>query len=192
MVLVLFAITLVCSAAVGVVYRYTKDPIEAAQSQKKIDAVKAVLPAFTNNPVAEVVEIDGSKVYPAKDAYQNIGYAIESASAGFNGDVKLMIGFDREGNIVDIAILEQAETPGLGANMSTVDNPLIMSFRGKNAGQMTLKVKKDGGDVDALTAATISSRAYTDAVAKAYEVFKKINAQNSAETAAQTEAPQQE
>lgn len=168
MVLVLLGICLVTSAAVALVYDVTKEPIEKAKQQKTVDALKAVLPTFDNQPQAE------GGVYKATLGGQTVGYAVESTSPnGFNGNVKLMVGFDTEGTIVNIAVLEQAETPGLGSNMAEEDNVLLTSFKGKKASELKMTVKKDGGDVDALTAATISSRAYAEAVALAYEAFKK-------------------
>jgi len=178
MVLVLFAITLICSAVVGAVYRFTKDPIEEAKIKKTVEALKVVLPEFDNNPVKDKQTIDGATVYKATLKGDVVGYAVEGISQnGFNGPVKLLVGFDVQGAIVNIAVLEQAETPGLGANMVADNNNLITSFKGKKPAEMTLKVKQDGGDVDALTAATISSRAYTEAVASAAKVFQTASAQ---------------
>ena len=74
--------------------------------------------------------------------------------------------------IININVLEQKETPGLGTKMTDEGNVLLASFKDKNASEINMTVKKDGGDVDALTAATISSRAYAEAVAVAYEAFK--------------------
>lgn len=171
MVLMLFVIALVCSAAVAVVYDMTKEPIAKAQEQKVVDALRMVLPEFEE--VAEMAEREG--VYEAKVGEEVVGYAIESTSPnGFNGDVTLMVGVAADGIIHNIEVLAQAETPGLGANMESEDNVLLGSFRGKDGSKMTMTVKKDGGDVDALTAATISSRAYAEAVAVAYEVYKEI------------------
>ena len=82
-----------------------------------------------------------------------------------------MVGFAPDGQILNIRVLEQAETPGLGTKMVDAGNPLEKSFVGRNPAQMKLGVKKDGGDVDALTAATISSRAYVDAVSRAYKAY---------------------
>lgn len=173
MVLMLFVIALVCSAAVAVVYDMTKEPIRKAQEQKVVDALRGVLPEFDNAP--ERVERDGCWVYEARLGDEVVGYAIEGTSPnGFNGDVTLMVGYCTDGTIYNIEVLAQAETPGLGDNMKSDDNLLINSFRGKKAGEMTMTVTKDGGDVDALTAATISSRAYAEAVALTYEVYKAI------------------
>lgn len=171
MVLMLFVIALVCSAAVAVVYDVTKEPIKRAQEQKVVDALRMVLPAFES--VEEMEEREG--VYVATKGDEVVGYAIEGTSPnGFNGNVSLMVGYTAEGTIYNIEVLAQAETPGLGANMESEDNVLIGSFKGKKAEEMTMTVRKDGGDVDALTAATISSRAYAEAVALTYEVFKGV------------------
>lgn len=173
MVLMLFVIALVCSAAVSVVYDVTKEPIRKAQEQKVVDALKMVLPEFDNTP--ERVEREGCFVYEATKGDEVVGYAIESTSPnGFNGNVSLMVGVTVDGTIYNVEVLSQAETPGLGANMVQEDNVLLTSFKGKNGAQMTMTVKKDGGDVDALTAATISSRAYSEAVAMAYDVYEGI------------------
>lgn len=171
MVLMLFVIALVCSAAVAVVYDVTKEPIKRAQEQKVVDALRKVLPAFES--VEEMEEREG--VYVATKGDEVVGYAIEGASPnGFNGNVSLMVGYTAEGVIYNVEVLAQAETPGLGANMESEGNALIVSFKGKKAEDMTMTVGKDGGDVDALTAATISSRAYAEAVALTYEVFKGV------------------
>lgn len=174
MVLVLFTITLVASAGVGAVNMITEEPIAKAKAQAVQDALMQVLPAFDDTENAEQ-EIDGLtiKTYKALAAGETVGYAVETATKdGFGGMVKLMVGFDAEGRILNINVLEQSETPGLGTKMCDEGNPLITSFKGKKPAEMTLKVRKDGGDVDALTAATISSRAYTDAVARAYKAFE--------------------
>lgn len=179
MVLMLFVIALVCSAAVAVVYDMTKEPIRQAQEQKVVDALKKVLPAFDNSPVKE--ERGGCFVYEATAGGEVVGYAIESTSPnGFNGDIALMVGIAVDGTIYNVEVLAQAETPGLGANMENEDNILTKSFVGRNGAEMNMTVKKDGGDVDALTAATISSRAYAEAVAVAYEVFKEIHEEATA------------
>ena len=173
MILMLFAIALVCSAAVAVVYNMTKELIQRAQEQKVVDALRKVLPEIDNSPVRE--EMGNCFVYEATLGEEVVGYAIETTSAnGFNGNVSLMVGMLMDGTIYNIEVLAQAETPGLGANMTSEGNPLLASFKGRKAAEMTMTVKKDGGDVDALTAATITSRAYAEAVAFAYAVFAEI------------------
>ncbi len=193
MVLVLFAITLIASAGVGVVNMITEDAIAAAKAAAVQDALKQVLPAFDATEDS-VQTLDGLeiKTYKASAGGQTVGYAVETATKeGFGGVVKLMVGFDTEGRILNINVLEQSETPGLGTKMCDEGNPLITSFKGRKPAEMTLKVRKDGGDVDALTAATISSRAYTDAVARAYKAFESVNGVRTDAGGAATGASQQ-
>lgn len=172
MVFILFVITVVCSAAVAVVNKMTQEPIAAAKQQKALEALEQVLPEF--DAIVDTVSVDGCDIYPVAMAGERVGYAVSTTSAnGFSGNIKLMVGFLEDGTIYNVAVLEQAETPGLGAKMVEEDNPLRMSFKGKNAGEVDMRVKKDGGDVDAITAATISSRAYAEAVEFAYGAFQK-------------------
>ena len=174
MVLVLFTITLLSSAAVGGVYMLTKEPIAQAKVAAVNDALKQVLPEYEAT-TSQDIEVNALpiKVHTATVADKAVGYAVESNSKnGFGGEVRLMVGFDTEGTILNINVLEQKETPGLGTEMADEGNVLLASLKDKNAAQINLTVKKDGGDIDALTAATISSRAYAEAVAVAYEAFK--------------------
>lgn len=193
MVLVLFTITLIASAGVGAVNMITEEPIAAAKAKAVQDALRQVLPAFDTTEDAEQT-IDGLtiKTYKALTAGETVGYAVETATKeGFGGMVRLMVGFNAEGRILNINVLEQSETPGLGTKMCDEGNPLITSFKGKKPAEMALKVRKDGGDVDALTAATISSRAYTDAVARAYKAFTKADGSQTEAEIAATDEPQQ-
>jgi electron transport complex protein RnfG len=174
MVLVLFTITLLSSAAVGGFYTITKEPIAQAKVAAVNNALKQVLPEYEAT-TSQTIEVNDMAVeaYTATVADKAVGYAIKSSSKnGFGGAISLMVGFDTEGNIININVLEQKETPGLGTKMADEGNALQASLVGKNAGKVNLTVKKDGGDIDALTAATISSRAYAEAVAIAYEAFK--------------------
>ena len=176
MVLVLFCITLVSSACVGLVNMITVEPIAKAKAAAVQAALAEVLPEFDATEKSEH-EADELLIiaHKATKGGEVVDYAIESATKnGFSGLVRLMVGFDTKGTILNVNVLEQAETPGLGAKMTEEGNPLLASIQGKEAAQTKLTVKKDGGDVDALTAATISSRAYTEAVARAYSVFKVV------------------
>ena len=174
MVLVLFCITLVSSACVGLVNMITADPIAKAKEAAVKEALAQVLPEFD---ATEKMEYEADELpivaYKATKEGEVVGYAIETASKnGFSGLVKMMVGFDTVGTILNVNVLEQNETPGLGAKMTEEGNPLLESVKGKSAPRFNCKVRKDGGEVDALTAATISSRAYAEAVARAYEAFK--------------------
>ncbi len=183
MAVTLTVICLVSSAVLGVVYAITEKPIEMAQVAKTNAAIAKVVPAFDNDPSSEVfnVEVDGKsyKVYPAKKEGKIIGYAIESyTSAGFGGRINLMVGFNNDSTINNTAVISHNETPGLGDKMVEGKSNFSVQFRGKNPAEFRLSVKKDGGDVDAITASTISSRAYCDALTSAWKVFlecKKMN-----------------
>lgn len=178
MVIVLLVITLVAAAAVAGVFILTKEPIEAAKSQKTAAAIAEVLPAFDNEPGADVVakEIGGQpvKIYRARKGEQIVGYAIETFANGFGGKISLLVGFTADGAIQKISVLEQKETPGLGDKIEPSKSDFSVQFEGKNPATWKVAVRKDGGDVDAITASTISSRAYAQAVTAAYELFGKI------------------
>lgn len=178
MVITLVVITLIASSALGFVYEWTKGPIAEAKLAKKIKSIKAVVPEYSNEPLEDMKLVplpgthDSLEVYQAKKDDNIVGDAIRSYSAkGYSGNVWIMVGFLPDGTIKNIFVLDHKETPGLGANMSK--ESFIEQFRGKDPTSFNLKVRKDGGDVDALTGATISSRAFTEAVQKAYDVFKE-------------------
>jgi len=179
MFLTLFIISIVSSASLGYIYEFTKEPIAKASLEKKINAIKEVVPAFNNNPIEEMKEVVISPdekliFYPAKNNSVLVGTAIETFSnKGYGGKIKLMVGFLPDGSIYDISVLEQKETPGLGDKMQKSKSDFSLQFRGKRPSIFKLQVKKDGGDVDAITAATISSRAFCDAVTRAHESYMK-------------------
>lgn len=174
MVVVLFVITLISSACVGLVNMITVEPIRAAKEAAVKAALAQVLPKFDATEKSEHTADELSIVaHKATKDGEVVGYAIETATKnGFSGMIKMMVGFDTAGKILNVNVLEQNETPGLGAKITEEGNPVLASVKDKLASQINLTVKKDGGDVDALTAATISSRAYAEAVARAYAVFK--------------------
>ena len=178
MLLVLLGITLFSAFTLGSMYTLTKAPIEASKKAKQTNAIKMVLPPFEKIAEAEAVEVDGEGSFNVYKAYDKndkfVGAAVESSSKnGFSGDIRIMIGFDVAGNIVDYSVLEQKETPGLGTKM--VDwfktDKAKQNIKGKNPATSNMTVNKDGGDVDAITAATISSRAFLEAVRVAYKAY---------------------
>lgn len=173
MVTVLFAVTLIASAGVGAVNMLTADAIAEAKALATTAAVKNVLPEFekTENWEQMVGDIP-VQIYKATSADAVVGYAVEAMSkSGFGGAIRVMVGFSTDGTILNVNVLEQKETPGLGTKMCDEGNVLLMSIKDKNPAQMQFSVKKDGGELDALTAATISSRAYYDAVKCAHDAF---------------------
>lgn len=179
MVLTLFLITLVSGGALGLVYSLTKDTIDASKVAKTTGAISQVLPEFDNNPTQDTVSvvIDNIPVmvHIGKKGGEVTGYAVQTATKqGFSGEIKMMVGFKADGEIYNIEVLQHNETPGLGSKMADPDNVLLVSFQGKNPAELTLAVRKDGGDIDAITASTISSRAYVDAVKRAYEAYRSV------------------
>jgi len=176
MVLSLFLISAVMSAALALVYQVTLEPIKQAESKKVNDAITKVVPAFDNDPGAEMYYLpleggnDSLMVYPAMKDGKVVGTAISSyTNSGFSGNFTVMVGFLPNGTIHNSIVMVHKETPGLGTKMS--DTKFHDQFNGKNPTEFNLKVKKDGGEVDAITAATITSRAYCDALSRAYSAY---------------------
>lgn len=170
MILSLVLISMVMSAALAFVYIKTKGPIEAAARQKEIDAIKQVMPQFDSDPVSAKTENDGLVIYRLSNRNEPVGYAVKTfTDKGFGGYIEIMAGFLPDGSIYNVSVLQHKETPGLGTKMS--DLRFSSQFVGKNPADFTLRIKKDGGQVDAITAATVSSRAYCDALQRAYDVL---------------------
>ena len=177
MALSLTLIALGASAGLGFVYEFTREPIALSVLNKKLDAIRRVVPGFDNNPNEEMFRLptgegDSLEIYPAKKEGEIVGYAVNTyTNTGFSGYINLMAGFKPDGTIINISVLTQKETPGLGTKMS--DPGFKDQFNDRNPSEFQLKVKKDGGPVDAITAATISSRAFCDAVKRAYNTLQK-------------------
>lgn len=181
MVVVLTAICLVASALLAVVFNMTSEPIAKAEVAKVNAAISAVVPEFDNVPSEEVFEVeDGakvSKVYPAKKGGELVGYAIEVKASGFGGPIQIMVGFTPEGIIYNTSVVAAGgETPGLGAKILDENIPTRAQLKGLNPATSKLLVTKDGGPIDAITASTITSRAFLKGVEAAYGVFLKVQA----------------
>ena len=186
MLIVLTGVTVISVALLAYVNELTRKPIEDANAKTLNEALKQVLPPFDNNPVAEsdtlYTEKGGKKIvdfiiYPAKKGEENIGTAVESKSMGFGGELKVLVGFDNKGQLFNYSLLAHSETPGLGSKVvdwfkgeHTKDK---RGIRGLNPGEGELRVSKDGGQVDAITASTITSRAFLSAVNSAYRAYKE-------------------
>jgi len=180
MVVTLFAVTLLAAGLLGSVYALTKEPIRLAELKRKNEAISVVVPGFDNEPSQEVekLAVDGDTLYfyTARKGEQVLGTAVETfTNIGFSGEFKLMVGFDPGGTITDIAVIKHAETPGLGDKMEIGKSDFHLQFQGKHPDNFNLTVKKDRGDVDAITASTITSRAYCDAVQRAYNGLQKLS-----------------
>lgn len=177
MLVALFVITAVSGGVLGLVYGFTKDAIAEVDQKKNEAAIQAVLPLegeITYQADTLVYNFEGVEtLFPcnlAFDANGNFkGAAIKTSEGGFGGKIDMMVGFLADGTIKGTSVLSHTETPGLGANMT---GKFKDQFVDKNPADFKLTVKKDGGDVDAITAATITSRAFSKAVDKAYQAFE--------------------
>ena len=171
MILSLTCIALVAAALLSGVYLLTQESIEQQKAEKQLAAISAVLPAYER--IADPETVQGLTVHKAYTGDTFVGAAVETESNGFGGKIRLMVGFDNDSHITGYEVLEQTETPGLGTHIvewfKNADKPGQNIIGRQATGAMT--VSKDGGDVDAITAATISSRAFLEAVNKAYEAY---------------------
>ncbi len=182
MVVALLIITAVSGGVLGLVYGMTKDAIAKVDQKKNEAAIQAVLPLegeITYKADTLKYNYEGVEMtFPcnlAYDANGNFkGAAVKTNEGGFGGKIDMMVGFLADGTIKGTSVLSHAETPGLGANMT---GKFKDQFVDKNPANFKLIVKKDGGDVDAITAATITSRAFSKAVDKAYKAFEANKAQ---------------
>lgn len=175
MLITLFGVTLIASVSLALVYNITKEPIEKSKTLKKEKAMSIVLPKFDKIITHKVLPPDGKDSVEVNVAYngeENVGVAIETyTDLGFGGRIRAIVGIKKDGSIHDVVHLEHKETPGLGDKIEKSKSNWSNQFRGKTSSSFPLRVKKDGGDVDAITASTISSRAYCDAINRAYSVF---------------------
>ena len=183
MVLVLVGVALITGCILAYVNHVTEGPIKEQAAKTLADGIKSVmggveLTVEKSDSVKQ--DIKGKEfvfvVHKTVDANKNdLGVAIESTTGGFGGDFKVLVGFDKDGNILGYTILQHAETPGLGAKADKwFQKDGKGNIIGKNPGKDNLTVKKDGGDVDAITASTITSRAFLLAVTQAYNAYSAV------------------
>ena len=166
---------IVCMAAGGVlasVYKLTLKPIQIAEKKEKEKAIKAVVPSMEGEPQEKKSE-DGSIYYIGLKNNNKVGTAIPVYSEdGYSGRIDLILGLDELGKISGLYVLKHLETPGLGSKIG--ETKFKKQFLGKNLTNYKFSVKKDGGDVDAISGATISSRAVSNAIKQGFSKFKKI------------------
>lgn len=172
---VLLIISLICGALLALTYASTKDAIASVEVQKTKAAFSVVLPGFDNDPLADRMESKteaGVLLYPLKKGGELLGYAVATfTERGYAGRIELMVGIDRDGKITAYKETKAAETPGLGSNLASPD--FKKQFMGIDPVSFKLEVKKDGGDVDAIAASTITSRAICDAINRAVRAWKE-------------------
>jgi Na+-translocating ferredoxin:NAD+ oxidoreductase subunit G len=178
-IIVLVLIAFFSAFLLAYVNNITSGPIEEnkkAETKKAIEIVLSTLTDYTYPEEPIAAEIDNSPVryFPAQAEDGTIlGYAIiVQGPNGFTNDFDMMVGLDSSGTVIDTYVLDHKETPGLGDGMTR--EPFKKQYRGKNLQNSNWNVKKDGGDFDILTAATITSRAFTGGVHRALLLFKKL------------------
>ena len=174
MLLALTVIALVAAAALAALNGVTKEPIAQAQQAKVESAISAVLPAFDR---LEDQTVDNHLCHLGYNAEGSlVGAAIEAGNdKGFGGHLQLMVGFGADGKVSGYQILETHETPGLGAKAAQwFQKDGKGNIIERSPAEAALTVKKDGGDVDAISGSTITSRAFLDAVNEASEVFAQL------------------
>jgi electron transport complex protein RnfG len=197
-------ISFVATALMAWVFVITEAPIAATQQQKNTAALSQVLPAFDNQPLQEAVTLNGVTFYTARKDGQIAGFAGETISTkGYAGEISILAGLKPDGTITTVLVTKQSETPGLGTVVAervrerTISgviagkketglppNRILDQFNGMKAvaGQTPWAVKKDGGELDAITGATITSRAVGGAVFAIAETFAQNKEQLLKET----------
>ena len=176
MVLCLTGVCLVCAAILGGMYALTYEPIQKANENILKASIGAVLPEGVEISEPQTHEWEGVsyEYYPAVKDGEAVAYAVKSTTVGFGGPLSLMVGVLKDGTVFNTSVLACTETPGLGASSQEAGSHFRTQFQGFGPDK-SLKVTKDGGDVDAITASTITSRAYALAVSNAVAVVKFLS-----------------
>ena len=175
-------LTIICSlaaTALALVYNITKDPIAYQQRLKKLKAIKAVQPNYDNEPDQDFVDISLEKnaegdagltrFYLTKKGTDPTGVVFVVTAIGYGGPIDLMLGLTPDGTITGIQILKHTETPGLGAKIT--EEKFLQQFTAKNAQNTTWTLKKDGGDIDQISGATISPQGVVKAISEGLILF---------------------
>ncbi|MDO4320049.1 MAG: RnfABCDGE type electron transport complex subunit G [Bacteroidales bacterium] len=173
MTLSLGIIAIAVAALLAAVNLLTRRPIADAARQAATAAVADVLPPFDNDPLASPVDVGGCTLYRATLDGNPAGTAVRVVTPdGFSGPIAIMVGFDTAGRLTGYTILEHTETPGLGAKApqwfcDTTGNRSVIGT------DRPLALTKDGGTVDGITAATITSRAFIGAINRARQAINQ-------------------
>ncbi len=172
-----------CGAALSLAYVYnlTKEPIAYQQRLKKIKAINSVFPGHESSSEPDTVEMSAGKNKKGEDITRKFyvikkdetvsGVAFEIAASGYGGNIKIMVGVAKDAIITGIKIIGHTETPGLGANVTK--ESFYQQFKGKDLNDTNWDLKKNGGDVDQVSGATISSTAVMKAVHDGLNFFSE-------------------
>lgn len=175
MVLTLLLVAAAASFTLATVYNLTKEPIERAREAARQAAIALVLPDFDELRSFNVKPVTGTDSLGFNVAYKDgeiVGVAVATYTGmGYSGRIRAMVGFAPDASIIDVVHLQHAETPGLGDKIEKGKSDWSDQFQGFDPGRQNLKLKNDGGEIDAITAATITARAYVDAIERAYQTF---------------------
>ena len=176
LILVLTVICLVAGLLLGGVNTLTQERIQQALREEKLAALREVLPAYDNEPDADAVIIEDRgrswTFYVAREGATFSGAAFETASEkGYGGLIGVMVGVTADGRVNGLEILSQKETPGLGARIQ--EPAFKQQFAGRSIHDTVWAVRKDQGDIDEITAATISSRAVVEAIKTGLDVYEE-------------------
>ena len=175
MVLSLFLVTAAASFTLATVYNLTAEPIAQAREAKRQHAISQVVPEFDRLESRKFLPPEGGDSLEFNFAYKNnelVGVAVNTwTNRGYSGRITAMVGFYPDGTIIDVVHLQHAETPGLGDKIEKGKSDWSDQFKGLDPAEANIRVTKDNGDIDAITAATITARAYCDAIQRAYNTF---------------------
>ena len=193
MILSLGIIGIVAGGILGGMYAITKEPIAAAEKNQLTTSIAEVAPHFDNSPEddRDTIKMEGKDfiIYPTYEKGKLKGAAVLGYTMdGFSGEVAILCGFETDGTVKDYRVIRHAETPGLGAKMEEWfhDPTGARSVIGKNPSVQSFYVTKDkdkNGEIDAITAATISSRAFLSVIRGAYMAYREYAGTKGVETA---------
>jgi len=181
LIIVLTCLCIVSAIALAKIYDLTKGPIAHQKRLEVLRAIKTVLPPYDNEPDRDMVKLSmgidkkGEEIqgvfYRGRKGGRLVGVAFKVISPeGYGGNIEVMVGLLPNGTIHGVEVLSHLETPGLGAKISEVK--FKDRFKKRNLSNTTWAVKKDAGDIDGITGATISSRAVIKAVKEGLEFYR--------------------
>lgn len=179
MTVTLLVVGAIASTALAMVYKVTKGPIEKSEKEKQEKAIKQVVPEFDELENFKISAGEGEGedslvCFSAKKGGEVVATAIKTyTDKGFSGRFTVMVGFLPDGTIYNSVILSHIETPGLGDKMELKKSDWSTQFKDLHPEKNKIEVDKDGGEISSITAATISSRAYCDAINRAYRAFSE-------------------
>jgi electron transport complex protein RnfG len=182
LVLALTLITVGAGLLLSLVESMTRKPIAEQRRLETLRALQTVLPAFDNSPDADTIQLAFGKdkrgrelkriFFRGRQSAEISGVAFSViAPDGYSGNIAMMIGVDARGTVVGLEILNHAETPGLGDKITR--DEFKGQFKGKALAGSDWRVKKDGGDFDQITGATISPRAVVKAVQQGLQFYRE-------------------